>query len=271
MSEAEITVSAVVVRDPQGQVLTVRKRGTARFMLPGGKPEPGESALDAAVREFGEELGVRIESSRLTLWGTYLTAAANETSTRLVATVYEHPTVELSGPAAEIAELRWLDPTAPDSGHLAPLLTDVVFPRLRSSGISRVTIFAGAYVGADPDHLERARRLGAGLAERGIGLVFGGGRVGLMGAVADAALDAGGEVIGVMPQHLVDREIAHQGLSRLEVVGSMHERKQRMAELGDAFIALPGGAGTLEELFEVWTWQNLGLHAKPIALYGRQF
>ena len=97
-------------------------------------------------------------------------------------------------------------------------------------------------------------------------MVYGGGRVGLMGVVADAALAAGGEVIGVMPQHLVDREIAHRGVTRLEVVANMHERKARMAELADAFVALPGGAGTLEELFEAFTWGQLGLHRKPTAL-----
>jgi len=96
--------------------------------------------------------------------------------------------------------------------------------------------------------------------------VYGGGKVGLMGIVADAALLAGGEVIGVMPRHLVDQEIAHAGLTRLDVVAGMHQRKARMAELADAFIALPGGAGTLEELFEAWTWGQLGLHAKPAAL-----
>jgi uncharacterized protein (TIGR00730 family) len=104
------------------------------------------------------------------------------------------------------------------------------------------------------------------LVARGIGVVYGGGRVGLMGVVADAALEAGGEVIGVMPQHLVDLEIGHRGVTRLEVVSSMHERKARMAELADAFIALPGGAGTLEEVFEAWTWGQLGLHEKPTAL-----
>jgi hypothetical protein len=104
------------------------------------------------------------------------------------------------------------------------------------------------------------------LAQAGAGIVYGGGKVGLMGVVADAALAAGGEVIGVMPRHLVDQEIAHGGLTRLDVVADMHERKARMASLADAFVAAPGGAGTMEELFEVWTWGQLGLHAKPTAL-----
>ena len=104
------------------------------------------------------------------------------------------------------------------------------------------------------------------MVARGIDLVYGGGHVGLMGVVADAALAAGGEVVGVIPQHLVDDELAHPGLPRLEVVSSMHERKALMADLADAFVALPGGAGTLEELFEAWTWGMLGLHAKPTAL-----
>lgn len=104
------------------------------------------------------------------------------------------------------------------------------------------------------------------IAAQGIGLVYGGAAVGLMGAIADAALEAGGEVIGVIPEALVEREVAHKALKDLRVVGSMHERKQLMADLCDAFIALPGGIGTFEELFEVWTWTQLGSHAKPLAL-----
>lgn len=129
----------------------------------------------------------------------------------------------------------------------------------------RVAVFTGSAVGSE-EHQRAAVALGSGLARAGVGVVYGGGRVGLMGVVADAALAAAGEVIGVMPQHLVDREIAHRGLTRLDVVVGMHERKARMAELADAFVALPGGAGTLEELFEVWTWGQLGLHAKATAV-----
>jgi len=121
-------------------------------------------------------------------------------------------------------------------------------------------------MGARPEYADAARTLGRLLAERGIGLVYGGASVGLMGTVADAVLAGGGEVIGVIPRTLVDREIAHRGLTELRVVSSMHERKAVMAELSDAFVALPGGLGTLEELFEVWTWAQLGLHRKPIAL-----
>jgi uncharacterized protein (TIGR00730 family) len=129
----------------------------------------------------------------------------------------------------------------------------------------RIAVFSGSARGSERHH-GAAADFARALAEAGVGVVYGGGRVGLMGVVADAALAAAGEVIGVMPQHLVDREIAHRGLTRLDVVGSMHERKARMAELADAFVALPGGAGTLEELFEAWTWGQLGLHAKPTAV-----
>jgi hypothetical protein len=108
--------------------------------------------------------------------------------------------------------------------------------------------------------------MGSLLARQGIGLVYGGGRVGLMGALADAALKGGGEVVGVIPEALMARELGHTGLTRLEVVGSMHDRKARMAELSDGFAALPGGYGTLEELFEVVTWAQLGLHDKPVGL-----
>ena len=130
----------------------------------------------------------------------------------------------------------------------------------------RLCVFCGSSSGQDPVYLEAARSLGETLAANGIELVYGGASVGLMGAVADAVLARGGHVIGVMPQALVDKEIAHRGLSDLRVVGSMHERKALMAELADGFVALPGGLGTFEELFEVWTWAQLGYHRKPCAL-----
>jgi uncharacterized protein (TIGR00730 family) len=129
----------------------------------------------------------------------------------------------------------------------------------------RVAVFAGSSAGR-PAHAQAAARFAETLALAGHAVVYGGASVGLMGVAADAALAVGGEVIGVLPEHMVDREIAHGGLTRLEIVAGMHERKARMAELADAFVALPGGAGTLEELFEVWTWGQLGLHAKPVGL-----
>jgi uncharacterized protein (TIGR00730 family) len=132
--------------------------------------------------------------------------------------------------------------------------------------MKRICVFCGSSPGHDPRYLEAARTMGHTLARRGLGLVYGGGSVGLMGAVADAALAAGGEVIGVIPQVLQIRELAHRSLTTLHVVGSMHERKALMAELSDGFVALPGGMGTLEELSEVLTWAQLGLHARPIGL-----
>ena len=132
--------------------------------------------------------------------------------------------------------------------------------------LRRVCVFCGSNVGRDPAYRRLTESLGRTLARRGVGLVFGGGRVGLMGALADAALAAGGEVIGVLPKALMEREIGHRGLTELRIVGSMHERKALMADLADGFVALPGGIGTLEELFEVWTWAQLGLHAKPCGL-----
>src|SRR5438270_7658744 len=130
----------------------------------------------------------------------------------------------------------------------------------------RLCVFCGSSKGRLPAYAEDARQLGSALVRAGLGLVFGAGHVGLMGVLADAVLAAGGEAIGVIPQGLVDQELAHRSLTRLEVVGSMHERKARMAELADGFLALPGGYGTLEELFEVVTWKQLRLHAKPIGL-----
>lgn len=130
----------------------------------------------------------------------------------------------------------------------------------------RVCVFCGSSMGTSPVYAEAAAALGKLLAQRGLGLVYGGASVGTMGAVADAALAAGGEVIGVIPEALSGVEIAHAGLSELHVVADMHERKAKMAELSDGFLALPGGAGTLEELFEVWTWAQLGIHGKPLGL-----
>lgn len=130
----------------------------------------------------------------------------------------------------------------------------------------RICIFCGSSPGHDPAHLAAAREAGRALARRGLGLVYGGGSVGLMGAVADAALGEGGEVVGVIPKALQLREVAHAGLTSLHVVSSMHERKARMAELAHAFVALPGGMGTLEEFAEILTWAQLGLHAKPCGL-----
>jgi hypothetical protein len=132
--------------------------------------------------------------------------------------------------------------------------------------MQRLCVFCGSSPGHDPAYAAAAENLGRVLAARRIGVVFGGGRVGLMGKLADAALAAGGEVIGVIPQALLEREVGHRGLTRLHVVDSMHARKALMSELSDGFIALPGGVGTLEELFEVWTWAQLGIHQKPCGL-----
>ena len=126
----------------------------------------------------------------------------------------------------------------------------------------RVCVYAGSNPGSHPAYADGARALARVMAERGIGLVYGGGRVGLMGVLADTMLEAGGEAIGVMPQALIDREIGHRALTELRVVDSMHERKALMAELADAFVAVPGGIGTLEELIEVYTWSQLGIHRK---------
>ncbi|MGE8361101.1 TIGR00730 family Rossman fold protein [Pseudomonas sp.] len=129
-----------------------------------------------------------------------------------------------------------------------------------------ICVFCGASPGAHPIYRQAAEALGRHLAEQGVRVIYGGGAGGLMGVVADAAMAAGGEVVGIIPQSLERAEIGHTGLTRLEVVDTMHSRKARMAELSDAFIALPGGLGTLEELFEVWTWGQLGYHSKPLGL-----
>lgn len=128
----------------------------------------------------------------------------------------------------------------------------------------QVCVFCGSSFGNDPAYAAMAAAMGRRIAERGLGLVYGGGAVGLMGVVADAAMAAGGQVIGVIPEALLKFEVGHSDLTELRVVKDMHERKATMAELSDAFIALPGGIGTLEELFEIWTWGQLGLHGKPL-------
>lgn len=130
----------------------------------------------------------------------------------------------------------------------------------------RICVFCGSSPGQQPTYREAARRMGQTLARSGLGLVYGGSKVGLMGALADAALEHGAEVIGVIPQALFEKEVAHTGLSELKVVASMHERKALMASLADGFVALPGGFGTLEEFCEVLTWSQLGLHRKPLGL-----
>jgi uncharacterized protein (TIGR00730 family) len=132
--------------------------------------------------------------------------------------------------------------------------------------IRRVCVFCGSSPGDHPDHARASRHFGTLLARESIGLVYGGGKTGLMGEIADAVLAAGGEVIGVIPEHLDAREVAHRGLSDLRVVRTMHERKAMMADLADGFVGLPGGLGTIEEFFEVATWSQLGIHAKPTAL-----
>ena len=132
--------------------------------------------------------------------------------------------------------------------------------------MKRICVFCGSSAGIRPQYRKCAEELGAEFARRNIGLVYGGGNVGLMGAIADAVLESGGEAIGVIPEHLMTREIGHKQLTKLHIVHSMHERKALMADLSDAFVALPGGFGTFEEFFEVLTWSQLGLHLKPCGI-----
>ncbi|MBC6767830.1 MULTISPECIES: TIGR00730 family Rossman fold protein [Corynebacterium] len=283
-----IVVAAMVVTDPVGRVLCVRKRGTDTFMLPGGKFEPGESVDNpevTAAREVSEELGVDIELSQLRPWNIARAAAANEAGFEVVGHHVRYVgefTDELANvqPHAEIEEVRWLDPWLP-TGKIAPMLAETTLPKLREElpqlaagreqpqrALSSLTVFCGSGFGNDLAWRVTAERLGQTLAKNRVELVYGGAAIGLMGTVANAALDDGGSVTGVIPEVLVKKEIAHPRLTHLETVATMADRKSRMYELGDAFVALPGGAGTLEEFFEVWTQQHLGIHAKPVALLG---
>lgn len=132
--------------------------------------------------------------------------------------------------------------------------------------MKRLAVYCGSATPADPKYMNSARAVGTALADRGIGVVYGGGRLGLMGAVADAALAAGGEVIGVIPQALVNAEVAHRGCTELRTVANMHERKRLFTDLADGFITLPGGVGTMDELWEALSWAQLGYHSKPVGL-----
>jgi uncharacterized protein (TIGR00730 family) len=132
--------------------------------------------------------------------------------------------------------------------------------------MKRLAVYCGSATPADPVYIETARHVGRSLAGRGIGVVYGGGRLGLMGAVADSALAAGGEVIGIIPQALVDAEVAHRGLTELHVVDTMHQRKQAFTDLSDGFVNLPGGTGTMDELWEALSWAQIGYHSKPVGL-----
>src|SRR5690625_3632990 len=144
-------------------------------------------------------------------------------------------------------------------------MTEALHSSLRD--LQRVTVFTGSRHGNTTAYVDVVEAFARTVASRGLGIVFGGGNVGLMGVLADTALAAGTEVYGITPESMTESEIPHPSLTKLEIVADMHARKQRMADLGDAFVALPGGIGTLEELFEIWTWQQLGIHAKPVALY----
>ena len=276
-SAQPIPVAALVIRDRAGRVLCVRKRGTAVFQLPGGKPEGAESQVETALRETREEVGIDVEADQLGYVGTFRAPAANEPGLDVVATVFirkPDPTqtaTYMPRAAAEIAECAWIDPAGPADVEIAPLLKHDVFPALRERQIRAISVFAGANPGTNPANAELADSLGVALARRGITLVYGGSRMGIMGRVAEAATAAGGQSVGVLTHHLASHELRYEGLTRLEMVDTLAQRKQRMSELADATIALPGGAGTLDELFDQWTSQQLGYRSTPIGLLGAEF
>lgn len=262
-----INVSAVVFRDSMGRVLCVRKQSSPRFQLPGGKPEGAETAIEAAVRETREEVGIAVDPDHLSYLGTFSAEASNEPGYTVTSRVFVSPARDLRpAAAAEIAEVAWIDPTRPDR-DLAPLLRTQIFPALAPRELKAVAVYAGARPGTNPANARMARSFGEALARRGITLVYGGSKLGLMGEVAEGASTS----IGVLTHHLAQYELRYDGLTRLEIVDTMAERKARMSELADAIVALPGGVGTLDELFNDWTHQQLGLGLKPIGLLGRDF
>lgn len=265
-----ILVSAVVFRDDCGRVLCVRKHSSPRFQLPGGKPEGAETAVETAVREVREEVGVEVDPERLSYLGTFTAEASNEPGETVTSRVFVSPDAVAPQAAGEIAEVAWIDPFGAADGagvELAPLLRTQIFPALAPREIGAVAVYAGARDGNDPALGALARSFGEALGRHGITLVYGGSKLGLMGEVARGASTS----IGVLTEHLANYELRYDGLDRLELVTTLAERKARMSELADAIVALPGGAGTLDELFDEWTNQQLGLHSKPIALLGRDF
>lgn len=278
-----INVAAVVIRNAADEVLCVRKHSSPRFQLPGGKPEPGESMAVTAIRETQEEVGVVLQRDSLGFLGQFSAEASNEPGHTVTSAVFTAPALapgaggqagpggQVPAPAAEIAEIAWIDPTNPGDFELAPLLATRIFPALAPRQLGAVTVFAGARESTDPATGRLAFRLGQALARDGITLVYGGSKLGVMGQVAHGASTRGGAVIGVLTTHLANYELKYEALTQLEVVGTMAERKAHMSQLCDAFIALPGGVGTLDELFDEWTNQQLGLHSKPIGLLGRDF
>jgi uncharacterized protein (TIGR00730 family) len=264
-----IEVSAVIIYDDAGRILTVRKRGTSRFMFPGGKREPGETFRQAAARECAEEIGIAFDPGELRLLGLFSAGAANEPGVRCDETLFVAPGLvgALPIPAAEIDEIRWLDPALPLPED-APPLVELITPQLPDRRpVKAVTLYMASAPGTNPAIREGVKHLAATLATHGLDVVYGGTAIGLMGAAADAALAAGGDVVGVIPDLRVDGGVAHGGLTRLEVVSDMAARKARLIELGDALVALPGGTGTLDEFFEAWTLAQLGTHDKPVVLY----
>lgn len=273
-TQPTINVSAVVIRNERGEVLCVRKHSSPRFQLPGGKPEAGETAVEAALRETAEETGVRLSPDELGFLGRFSAPASNEPGHTVTSTVFTAaglPSGSAATPAAEIAQVAWIDPRRPGELPLAPLLATRIFPALAPRHLGAVAVFAGARPGTDPATSRLAFCLGQSLASAGITLVYGGSRLGLMGEVARGAASAGGATHGVLTDHLANYELKFEQLDTLEIVGTMAQRKARMSELCDAIVVLPGGVGTLDELFDEWVSQQLGIHLKPIGLLGSEF
>src|SRR5258708_7547288 len=261
-----------------GAVLLGLRRGShgaGTWSPPGGHLEFGEEPIDCVRREALEEAGIHLDNIQFV--GVTNDVFADEQ--RHYVTLFYSATLASGTPTvlepAKCEAWRWWPWAALPDQLFLPLrhlrengFIPPVTAKTSTAGgeLTRVCVFCGSSTGARRAYLAQARSVGRLLASERIGLVYGGGRVGLMGAVADAALSAHGSVIGVIPEALVTAEAAHVGLADLRVVHSMHERKQLMADLADAFVALPGGFGTFDELFEIVTWAQLGFHAKPTDL-----
>lgn len=269
--ERVIHVCGLIARRDDGAVLQVRKRGSGKFQFPGGKPEAGETEDQTILRECAEEIGCTPDRSRMVRLGSLAARAANEPGFTVRGELWLTDEVLEARPDSEIAEARWLTPADREGLELAQLSRTALagLERLRACGTA--TVYAGSAEGVDPRGRALAAGLGAGLARAGVEVAYGGGAVGLMGVLGDAVVEHGGRLRGIMPDSMIDAEIAHPRLSELTRTPDMAARKAALREAAGVVFVLPGGSGTLDEFFETWTLQQLGHFPYPIVLLGTAY
>ncbi len=262
-----IMKSALILRDMTGRVLLVRYRGRDKFTLPHATVLTGESPERAVMRMAGTDLGIALTDLSLVEVGVFDSPLDDGREGPSEIHLFTHPSTRLGITSIDFDELAWMDVEDIEKDEaLDSAIFELLEKDLQASSIDWITVYTGAASGEDSAFEEAVEEFARTVVRKDIGVVFGAGAVGLMGVLADTVVSCGGRIIGISPRILVKNEVPHDGLTRLEVVTDMSERKLRMGALGKAFVALPGGAGTLEEFFEVWTWQQLGIHQKPVAL-----